>query len=72
LVTARRRHELAQDDLDELVRHCFAEGFAEACPVAFPEQGAKLDFIEDSGHLTALERPERPERVNKIMKAWLA
>jgi hypothetical protein len=69
LVTARRRHELAQDDLDELVRHCFAEGFAEACPVAFPEQGAKLDFIEDSGHLTALERSER---VNKIMKAWLA
>jgi pimeloyl-ACP methyl ester carboxylesterase len=32
-------------------------------------KGAKLDFIEESGHLTALEQPER---VNKIMKAWLA
>ncbi len=31
--------------------------------------GAEFTIIEDSGHLTALERPER---VNQIMKKWLA
>jgi pimeloyl-ACP methyl ester carboxylesterase len=30
---------------------------------------ARLDLIDNSGHLTALEQPEG---VNKIMKAWLA
>jgi pimeloyl-ACP methyl ester carboxylesterase len=30
---------------------------------------AQLDLIDNSGHLTALEQPER---VNKIMKTWLA
>jgi pimeloyl-ACP methyl ester carboxylesterase len=30
---------------------------------------ARLDLIDNSGHLTALEQPER---VNKIMKTWLA
>jgi pimeloyl-ACP methyl ester carboxylesterase len=31
-------------------------------------KGARLDFIDDSGHLTPLEQPEK---VNKIMKGWL-
>jgi pimeloyl-ACP methyl ester carboxylesterase len=30
-------------------------------------EGARLDFIDDSGHLTPLEQPEK---VNKTMKGW--